>query len=79
MVQLFFIDDGAPLAYPRHYRGVYMGVEHIQKVRESIVRPGVYQHMWDMYREMWGMGNRTFRFEPVKIVSRGECQQGFAD
>lgn len=32
--QLFLIDDGAPLAYPRHYRGVYMGVEHIQRVRE---------------------------------------------
>jgi hypothetical protein len=35
VVQLFLVDDGAPLAYPRHYRGIYMGLEHVERVRTS--------------------------------------------
>eukprot|EP00884_Botryococcus_braunii_P020801 jgi/Botrbrau1/7404/Bobra.0112s0005.1 len=29
--ELFIVDDGTPLAYPRHYRGIYMGIEHIER------------------------------------------------
>eukprot|EP00884_Botryococcus_braunii_P020799 jgi/Botrbrau1/7402/Bobra.0112s0003.1 len=29
-------DDGAPLEYPRHYRGIYMGVEHIERDKNRL-------------------------------------------
>ncbi|KAK9806301.1 hypothetical protein WJX72_009366 [[Myrmecia] bisecta] len=34
--ELFVVDDGTPLAYPTHYRGVYLGLEHIDQGKHRV-------------------------------------------